>query len=142
MQIASPLLEIVPGMAWVRHRPPLHSPSWHCPMLRRNSQTKRLFFAGKKGSVSNQLSQPVRDCVKDPIQFHLTQRTAKLRYVEMGKNKEQGQGIPISVMSMSSQWLAWQRTLATNPCNHAPACSDSESCHHLHCYTHACGKPL
>lgn len=122
-----------------------HSPGRHCPVLRRNSQTERLSFAREKSSVSNQLPQPFRDCMKDPIQFHPTQRMAKLRYVEMRKNKVQGQEIPVSVTSKSdnsSQWLAWQKTLATNPCSHAPACSDPESCHRLHCYTHARGETL
>lgn len=39
-------------------------------------------------SVSN-LSGP---CVKGPLQFHPTQRPAKLRCVEMAGNKEEGQG--------------------------------------------------
>lgn len=44
------------------------------------------------------------NCTKDPLQFHLTKKPAKLRYLETARSKEEGKGY------LDSQWPTHWRT--------------------------------
>ena len=97
----------------------------HCSASRGNSPAWDIFPCWEKkkrlketiGSVTS-FSSLSEHCTNDLLCFHPTQRRAELRHLETTRNKEEGQGLPVSTTQQEWLWFSVSCS-AENPRNFA-----------------------
>lgn len=109
-----------------------HTPGWHCSVTRGNCPVQKSSLA-EKGRMRWGINFPSFSyhCMKDPLQFHTTQRLTKLRQIKTGWSKEECLGLPISAMQQEQLWFtalcriptafATEETKAQDSCHEPPA---------------------
>lgn len=109
-----------------------HTPGWHCSVPRGNFPVQKSSLAGKgRMRWGTNFSSFSYHYMKDPLQFHTTQRLTKLRQIKTGWSKEECLGLPISATQQEQLWFtalcriptafATEETKAQDSCHEPPA---------------------